>query len=357
MKEDITVFFKKLSSVIASNSPFVVYRKPNENLVTVIVQNTAEVYHLENFTEKGFVFSPFIKTEKKIIFPETTSTNFSIEIEDFNGLDIVLQNFNIELISDLFKDKEEHILLTDKAIGFIQDKKAEKIVISRKEIIKRNNFDVLNSYKKMLKNYKNAMVYLWFHPKVGCWMGASPERLIHINNNEFKTMALAGTQSFENTAQVVWKAKEQEEQQFVTDYILETIKGTIQHIKVSEPYTSKAGSLLHIRTDVSGELKSKKELGMLIDALHPTPAVGGLPKNIATDFILKNECYHRSFYTGYLGELNVNNETNLYVNLRCMEIEKERISLYIGGGITKDSLAENEWEETVYKAEIMKRIL
>lgn len=209
----------------------------------------------------------------------------------------------------------------------------------------------------MLKNYKNAMVYLWFHPKVGCWMGASPERLIHIHKKEFKTMSLAGTQSFKNTTKVTWKTKEQEEQQFVTDYILETIKSAIQHVKISAPYTVKAGSLLHIRTDVSGELKSKKALGKLIDALHPTPAVCGLPKNIATDFILENECYDRSFYTGYLGELNVNNETNLFVNLRCMEIEKKRISFYIGGGITKDSLAENEWNETVFKAEVMKRIL
>lgn len=357
MKVKITTFFEQLESIITSNLPFVVYRKPNENLVNVVVQNSDKLVHLDAFTEKGFIFSPYIKTEKKIIFPEAESSKFSIEIDDLNELDIVSDDFNIELISDLSKDKKDHILITDNAVNFIKAKKAKKVVISRKEIIKRNNFKVLNSYKKMLKNYKNAMVYLWFHPKVGCWMGASPERLIHIHKKEFKTMSLAGTQSFKNTTKVTWKTKEQEEQQFVTDYILETIKAAIQHVKISAPYTVKAGSLLHIRTDVSGELKSKKALGKLIDALHPTPAVCGLPKNIATDFILENECYDRSFYTGYLGELNVNNETNLFVNLRCMEIEKERISFYIGGGITKDSLAENEWNETVFKAEVMKRIL
>ena len=357
MKEEIAVFLEKLTNTIASNVPFVVYRKPNENLVTLIIQNSAELFHLNVFSESGFVFSPYLKTDHKIIFPETESKKFSVDINDVNDLDIVPQDFNIELISDLNKDKREHILLTDEAIDFIKSKKAEKIVISRKEIIKRNNFEVLNSYKKMLKIYKNAMVYLWFHPKVGCWMGASPERLIHIHNNEFKTMALAGTQSFEDTTPVVWKTKEQEEQQFVTDYILETIEGSIQNIKVSDPYTIKAGSLLHIRTDISGELKSENELGLLIDSMHPTPAVCGLPKNIATNFILENESYSRGFYTGYLGELNVNDETNLYVNLRCMEIEKEQISLYIGGGITKDSLAENEWKETVFKAEVMKKIL
>ncbi|MFD1292549.1 isochorismate synthase [Lutibacter holmesii] len=357
MKEETAIFFKKLAQTIAANVPFVVYRKPNENLVTVVVQNTTKLYHLNTFLEKGFVFSPYSKTAHKIIFPASKSKMFEAELSDFEDLGVGVQGVDAELNMCDNEVKNNHILLTKKAIDFIQHKNAEKIVISRKEVLERNNFEVLNSYKKMLKNYKNAMVYLWFHPKVGCWMGASPERLIHMHKNEFKTMALAGTQSFENTTEVVWKTKEKEEQQFVTDYILDTVKDAIKNIKISKPYTVKAGSLLHLRTDISGELKCEDGLGNLIDSLHPTPAVCGLPKHIATNFILENEMYDRSFYTGYLGELNVKNETNLYVNLRCMEIEKNQISLFVGGGITKDSLAENEWRETVFKAEIMKEIL
>lgn len=355
--QEITLFFEKIEGIIKSNVPFVVYSKPNENLLTVVVQNTTEIYTVDSFMERGFVFAPFNKKEASIIFPADKTTTFSITIKDFNEVSIVERNANIEITSDIEKEKEQHILLTEKTIAFIQQKEAEKIVISRKETIKNNQFKVLDSLKRMLKNYQNAMVYLWFHPNVGCWMGASPERLIHIHNNQFKTMALAATQAFVDTTNVTWKQKEKQEQQFVTNYILNTIENTINTIKVSKPYTIKAGSLLHIRTDISGKLTSEKMLGDLVNALHPTPAVCGLPKQIATNFIVENENYHRKFYTGYLGELNIENESNLYVNLRCMEVESDTITLYIGGGITKDSIAEKEWNETVFKAEVMKRII
>ncbi|SNR58658.1 isochorismate synthase [Lutibacter agarilyticus] len=355
--QEITLFFEKIEGIINSNLPFVVYRKPNENLVTVIVQNTTKMYTVNSFMERGFVFAPFNKKEASIIFPANKTTTFSITIKDFNEVSNVEQNAKTKIISDLEKEKEQHILLTQKTIEFIEQKAAEKIVISRKETIKYSQLKVLESFKRMLKNYQNAMVYLWFHPNIGCWMGASPERLIHIQNNQFKTMALAATQAYVDTTNVTWKQKEQQEQQFVTNYILNTIEKTIDTIKVSKPYTIKAGSLLHIRTDITGKLTSEKMLGELVNALHPTPAVCGVPKQIATNFIVENENYHRKFYTGYLGELNVHKETNLYVNLRCMEVESETIALYIGGGITKDSVAEKEWNETVFKGEIMKTII
>ncbi|WP_313791385.1 chorismate-binding protein [Lacinutrix neustonica] len=112
--------------------------------------------------------------------------------------------------------------------------------------------------------------------------------------------------------------------------------------------------------------------------MHPTPAVCGLPKATAKQFILENENYKREFYTGFLGELNcqertsrntnrrnvennaynlVNTVSNLYVNLRCMQLSDVQASIYVGGGITKDSMPKKEWEETVNKAETMKKVL
>lgn len=112
--------------------------------------------------------------------------------------------------------------------------------------------------------------------------------------------------------------------------------------------------------------------------MHPTPAVCGLPKDISKAFILKNENYNREFYTGFLGELNikerksrnvnrhniendayasVKNVSNLYVNLRCMQLVNNHAIVYIGGGITKDSIPEKEWEETVSKSQVIKSIL
>ena len=357
MQQETTSFFNKIESVYNSKLPFVVYRKPNEKLISLQVQNTVELFELKSFQEAGYVFAPFDSNGQKIIFPLNESEQFSITVEDFSEIKISSRTTEIENVTNLNFSKKHHISLVEKVIDKIQNKEAEKIVVSRKESFKTSNFDVLNSYKKMLQNYPNAMVYLWFHPKVGCWMGASPERLIHCSNRKFKTMALAGTQSYNDTTDVVWKEKEKEEQQFVTDYILKTISGTITNVTFTNPYTVKAGNLLHLRTDIYGDLEREDGIDNLIKLLHPTPAVCGLPKKTATDFIIENEAYQRSFYSGYLGELKIKSETNLYVNLRCMKINSDEVSIYVGGGITVNSNPEKEWEETVFKAAVMKKVL
>ena len=101
----------------------------------------------------------------------------------------------------------------------------------------------------------------------------------------------------------------------------------------------------------------------MIRILHPTPAVCGFSREIAREFIIENENYNRSFYTGFLGELNLQNfnkdkkKSALFVNLRCMKIENNKVSIFVGGGITKGSNAEKEWQETVFKSKTMKYVL
>ncbi len=325
-------------------------------MVTAIVQKTDELNIISDFQSSGFVFSPFL-TGKKVFFPiEKCETSSSIyKKNDKKGL--FENNPDIYVSTNIVSSKRKYLSLTKNALDCITKGITEKIVISRKEHLNVNNFCPLNSFKRMLDKYKNAFVYIWFHPKIGFWMGATPECLINIQENKLKTMALAGTQNFINSLDVFWEEKEKREQQLVTDYVLEKIKNSVDNLEVSKPYTIKAGNLLHIKTDICGILKSSNSMEKLIDNLHPTPAICGVPKDIAQNFIVKNESYNREYYTGYLGELNLNNSTNLYVNLRCMKVEDNNISIYVGGGITKNSIPENEWTETVIKAEIMKKVL
>lgn len=356
MKKEIAPFFNEITRVYNSNIPFVVYRKPNENSITAYVQQTDELFFLNSFKEEGFVFAPFHKNEKKVLFPIKKCDKFTLVNSTKTIFDKTTNNKSCKVVSEE-NSKENHIQLVQKGIDFIKNNKAKKVVLSRKEAVECSNFEIVNTFKKMLNNYKNAFVYLWHHPRVGLWMGATPESLLYVSENKFKTMALAGTQLFKNTTNVIWKEKEQQEQQFVTDYILENIKNSIKNINLSGPYSIRAGNLVHIRTDILGELKASNLLENLIDSLHPTPAVCGLPKYKATKFILENEKYNRGYYTGYLGELNIENCTNLFVNLRCMQVNENIASIYIGGGITIDSNPKNEWEETVSKAEVMKKVL
>ena len=104
-------------------------------------------------------------------------------------------------------------------------------------------------------------------------------------------------------------------------------------------------------------LKNTDNIGNLLQELHPTPAVCGLPKEDAFRFILENEGYDRSYYSGFIGWLDTEGHTDLYVNLRCMEIKPGETTLYAGAGILASSDIESVCTETGDKMNTMKSIL
>jgi len=344
----------KITQAKKKGLPFVVYNKPNSKMLDAFFQQNNQLIYHSNFDESGFIFAPFDKQQSSIIFPSNQCVTYQTVFDKKKSINFS-SKASLNLMNLDEKVKKNHIALVKKGINFLKENHALKVVLSRKEEVDFKNTDVIDIFLKLVEKYPSAFVYLWYHPKVGLWMGASPETLLSVKGKTFKTMALAGTQSYQGNLEVEWEAKEKEEQQIVTDYILEKIhtKNSI----VSKPFTLKAGSLLHICTEISGKLAKKNQLKNLVNALHPTPAVCGLPKDIAKTFILENENYNREFYTGYLGELNINKQSHLFVNLRCMQLKKQKAIVYVGGGITLGSEAENEWEETVVKSEVMKRVL
>ncbi|WP_081483388.1 chorismate-binding protein [Gillisia marina] len=254
-------------------------------------------------------------------------------------------------------------------------------MLSRKELHK-STINASKIFQNLLSLYPNAFVYIWNHPETGMWMGATPETLLKTERTKFVTMALAGTRKLQDFVENDWTQKEIVEQQIVTDSIVSKLKElgyTEEALKVSETYTSEAGSLLHLRTDISGTIKNDiSEIGTIIRALHPTPAICGLPTKEAYNFINDHENYDREFYTGYLGLLNMTTEikrssrirnqenqayssirkdSSIYVNLRCLKYTEGEVAIYVGGGITKDSDAASEWKETVNKTRTMKAAL
>ncbi|GEP52335.1 hypothetical protein FNO01nite_30070 [Flavobacterium noncentrifugens] len=344
-------FFQKVQSQLDAKLPFVIYRKPNSERVEGLLQKDNSVFQTEEFTEKGFVMASFDGREK-VLIPENQSEKITSNHIKQTETDFVLPEKTFTLHA-----KNDFENLVQKGIDAINNKDFNKVVLSRTEILELLEFDTIFIFEKLINNYPSAFCYCFFHPKIGLWFGATPEKLLQVKNNKFQTMALAGTQQFNDIDEVIWENKEKEEQQFVTDFILENLESVTSDIAISNPYTYRAGNLLHIKTDIEGAMDKDSTIKKILDILHPTPAVCGLPKLAAKEFILANEGYSRSFYSGFLGELNSDGLTDLYVNLRCMEIKNQRAHLYMGCGITKDSIPEKEFEETVNKSMTMKKIL
>lgn len=345
-----------IEKIVSEKKPFVLYRKPGKKQVKVIQQKDSLLYFKEkSMDQKGFVFTDFWN-HKSIIFEKDNVVMHSFDFEintDNNQFDII----------DSEHDEEEikaHIQLVQRGIRAIENGTIEKVVLSRKETVKIHSDKKTDYYFSLLNTYTNAFCYWWYHPEAGEWMGATPEQLIRKNGRRVATVSLAGTQPFTGAIKdVVWQDKEKAEQGIVTEFIHNKLEPFCRNIVISEPYTFQAGNVVHIKTDIEAELSNDESFEHIVDAIHPTPALCGFPQKEAQDFIGKSENYQRTFYGGYLGEYNLEEgSTDLFVNLRCMELHpNQTASLFIGGGITKDSNTEAEWEETVNKSKTLKSII
>ena len=330
--------------------PFVIYSKPGNSKVIGIFQQNSQLYSSEDYLETGFVFAPFNSDRTPVLLRPDKVLSCIFEASATEVSEPIAMEPEPEA-------KSEHLKLVQTGLHAIKTGPIRKVVLSRK-LQEELNKDPFKIFSSLLFLYPKAFCYLWYHPKIGMWLGATPETLIFTKNNTFKTVALAATQKVQKAVLPNWGSKEITEQALVTEYISNTLKGIVDHIEVSEVGQIKAGSLWHLRSTITGTFKDGS-LGAIINGLHPTPAVCGQPLKDALRFIAEQEHYDREYYTGFLGELHLEQqgETHLFVNLRCMQIKNNEAIIYVGGGITADSVPELEWQETIDKTDTIRRAL
>jgi isochorismate synthase len=338
------LLLEKASHYFSKKLPFALFVKPNQVQLNGVFQNTDELVEFSG--QKGFVFSGFYNT-KDVVLP-------------FDSCEVIQENWSYEKQYQeriYFSDSEgvEFKNLVQKGINAIVENQFEKVVLSRKIEIPNDTINSIESFKNLVNTYSTAFRYLFYHPQIGLWMGATPEQLVKINNGEFYTMALAGTQPY--SEHIVWGEKEIKEQELVTDFIKNQIEDKVDTIKISDAITHRAGSIVHLKTDISGSIKSSIQPLDLVKALHPTSAVCGMPLQQARSFILEHEGYDRKYYSGYLGEWKGMENSDLFVNLRCCEFLENAVSVYVGCGITKESIPEHEFIETFNKSRTIVSIL
>lgn len=227
--------------------------------------------------------------------------------------------------------------------------------------------DAESLFMEACQLYPRLFVALVYTEPSGMWLMATPEILLKGEGTEMTTMSLAGTQRAEPSRTIAdypvegveWSQKNQEEQQYVTDYITQCVSSFTDDCTLKGPYTTMAANLYHLRTDIRFSLRSTQQLGDVLEALYPTPAVCGIPKEATRQFILTHEHHSRQYYSGFVGPLQMQGKTHLYVSLRCMHIlpDAHACDLYAGGGLLRESEMQKEWEETEAKMQTIKRVL
>src|SRR5690606_7653557 len=294
--------------------PFVLYRKPHQQTVNGWFPESDRLIVEEKLTTSSFVFAPFIGSKKVVFYQKDSKIIQENFVSNAN-----FSNKDVPFITDESIQKK-HVQLVEKGIEAIRSGMMQKVVLSRKEVVNIDKQEYAIYFQRFLHRYPTAFVYWWYHPNIGMWMGATPEQLIFTEDLQLQTVALAGTMVDTNIDlnQVVWGIKEQEEQKVVRDYIVDRLQDFCDTIETTQPYTYRAGSLLHIKTDIYATLHTAHHLQNVIESLHPTPALCGFPKEVARDFIITHEGYDREYYGGFLGEWqckkNDQTSTDLFVN-------------------------------------------
>lgn len=361
--------FDALDMVLKKRLIMAIYRLPGESDISLIVQKNQNLKELTNLSQipktGGFLIAPFWADNNNktyIIKPEFVYRK-NISDTEVKRLESIPPSFinGFQKLNFEETKKTDFINQLIHTIDRIKVGEYDKVVLSRIKILPGDySRDLVNIFKLLCESYTNAFVYM-FHFRGHCWMGATPEPLICASNNQLYTVSLAGTRPYseENTHVSNWNHKEKVEQEYVTEYI-DKILGEYEISDYSKkgPYTKKAGKLLHLRTDFYFSIEAVgNKLPALINALHPTSAVCGIPMEKSMNFIKKVEEHDREYYTGFLGPVGLDKGMQLFVNLRCMKVMGNQLVLYVGGGITSESIPEDEWEETEIKADTLLSIV
>jgi isochorismate synthase len=355
-----------LDQLIEKQIAFACWFFPNESRLGLIVGNASDVVFFDRFDqlngEAGFVFAPYCIAENSPVILLQSNTFF----EDFSSDDRVdITSFEpFKKVEEVgickFQSKDDYLKLIDETVTEIREGALSKVIISRQIPVKRPDTSLGATFFQLHNQTPNAFTYLVNLPIAGIWMGATPEVLIKSDGEQFETVSLAGTQVRKPGAEeYYWSTKDIEEQAFVSRYMLDVFFNfDIHKYKTKGPETLESGKVAHLKTSFFFPVeKIEKCLGNFIADLHPTPAVCGLPKDLAAEFILNKETHERKYYTGYLGPWRLNQQVSLFVNLRCMEITPTEFILYAGGGITSRSVPEKEWEETNQKARTLLSVI
>ena len=350
-------------------SAFAVYRLPYGKFATMVQQMDGEPAELLSCAELngkcGFVMAPFEITDGHPILLIQPDKVERVELERRQETEVRV----FREIREIREIRGDRAFRDYYAVDFANFHSQLELGTFRKIVLARcaeeelsESIPPMDLFLKACEQYPRMFISLVCTEKGGCWLTASPEILLEGNGADWRTIALAGTVRLEGEQlsgegeTVNWSTKNIQEQRYVATYIAECLEQFTSDFSEEGPSSVRAANLVHLRSDFTFTLPSKERLGDLLQALYPTPAVCGLPKRETFHFITHNEHTPRLYYSGFQGWLG-EEETHLYVSLRCMKMEEKRYYLYAGGGLLKDSTEELEWQETEAKLETMRRVI
>ena len=255
-------------------------------------------------------------------------------------------------------DREAWDRLVGQFAGAVGRGRIDKVVLARRVDLRSPvELDVPNALRRLAASAPESTIYA-FRRDGRTFLGATPERLARTEGRSFRTMAVAGSirrgaDAAEDAAlatQLLASEKDREEQAIVVEAIRDQLAPIAETLEVAaEPSVMRLRFVQHLATEITGTLPEARGLLSLAGLLHPTPAVGGQPRDVALAMVDEHEGFDRGWYAGPIGWLGADDDGELCVALRCGIVDHTRATLFAGCGIVADSDPAAEWEESRMK--------
>lgn len=356
----VTPFDCLIDQLIEKNAAFACWFPSSSDSPQLIAGAGDDIIFPENLTQlsrvRGFVFAPFQMSDDApviVLKPAIHLKGYSrIRAFDPGTLDGTPRHREAKAPC-ISTDFHDYLACVNHAIEQINAAKFSKVIVSRRICKGRKNESMGRLFLGMHEANPGVFVFVVNLPGAGLWMGATPELLFRSDGQHAQTVSLAATQPRRPDGQYCWFTKEIEEQAFVSRYTVDVLhRFGFSDYQTKGPQDLETATVAHLKTSFFFPgAPIQDRLGQFVEQLFPTPAVCGLPKAEAGHFIHAFEPHDRRYYTGFLGPWRLEQSgTDVYVNLRSMEIEDTQYVLYTGGGITARSNPEREWEETSHKS-------
>lgn len=246
--------------------------------------------------------------------------------------------------------------------GAVGRGRIDKVVLAREVVLRGDvDLDVGAALRHLALTAPESTTFAFVRGGT-TFLGATPERLVRTRGRSFETVAIAGSAArgrdaaddARHAAALLASEKEREEHAVVVDMLRTSLSPIVESLHVAEaPAVLPLPHLQHLMTPIVGTTRDESGLLSLAGRLHPTPAVGGTPRDIALGLIEEHEAFDRGWYAGPVGWLGADGDGEMMVALRCGLVTGSQATLFAGCGIVADSDPSREWEESRLKLRTM----
>jgi len=243
----------------------------------------------------------------------------------------------------------------------------DKVVLARSQAFHTESdatFDPLGTALALRDRQADSTIFMIQRKDGQAFLGATPEILVRLEDGRVETVAMAGTRRRGSAqgdddvlgVELMDSPKDRHEQQLVADAIRQALAPLVCELIVPDaPEVVRLPDVQHLRTSITGIVRDHANIFDLLLRLHPTPAVGGLPRESALQWLDDHESLDRGWYAGPIGWVDAEGNGEFVVAIRSVLMADHEAAAFAGCGLVAHSDARDEWEESIVKLQTVRR--